>query len=303
MLMRTLVLLALLISPLVAHAQSEAALKEYFEGRTVKLKLAMPGTEDGVDVYPGTSKPLDFPRHADRIKDYGTALRAGDQALVTKLKVKAKLIEFQLDGGGYGTSGDETSSSVSVASAPRTKREQNLEAELKREIDPVRRRAIKEELDDLKARRAREDARNRAAVAEAQETKKANIRQRRLEGGSRFNIRYKDGVPATAITPEAIKEALAAYVDFDEPAPPPTEITSALPVAGSVPTGKPAQGGLPTKGMLQADVDELLGAPQRTSNRMEGRLKVSTRVYPTAAGQVTAEFVEGVLIRFSMTSN
>jgi hypothetical protein len=36
---------------------------------------------------------------------------------------------------------------------------------------------------------------------------------------------------------------------------------------------------------------------------MEGRLKVTTRVYPTAAGQVTAEFVEGVLIRFSMTSN
>ena len=199
--LRALVLVSLLIPPLAAHAQSEAALKEYFEGRTVKLKLAMPGTEDGVDVYPGTAKPLDFPRHADRLKDYGTALRAGDQALVTKLKVKAKLIEFQLDGGGYGTSGDETSSSVSVASAPRTKREQNLEAELKREQDPVRRRAMKEELDDLKARRAREDARNRAAVAEAQETKKANIRQRRLEGGSRFNIRYNDGVPATAHHP------------------------------------------------------------------------------------------------------
>jgi hypothetical protein len=303
MLMRTLVLLALLISPLVAHAQSEVALKEYFEGRTVKLKLAMPGVEDGVDVYPGTSKPLDFPRHADRIKDYGTALRAGDQALVTKLKVKAKLIEFQLDGGGYGTSGDETSSSVSVASAPRTKREQNLEAELKREIDPVRRRAIKEELDDLKARRAREDARNHAAVADAQETKKANIRQRRLEGGSRFNIRYNDGVPSTAITPEAIKDALAAYVDFDEPEPAPTEVTSALPVAGSVPVGKPGPGGLPSKGMLQADVDELLGMPKKTSDRMEGRLKVTTRVYSTPAGQVTAEFVEGVLIRFSMTSN
>jgi hypothetical protein len=300
--LRALVLVSLVI-PLAAHAQSEAALKEYFEGRTVRLKLAMPGTEDGVDVYPGTPKPLDFPRHADRLKDYGTALHSGDQALVTKLKVKAKLIEFQLDGGGYGTSGDETSSSVSVPSAPRTKREQNLEAELKREQDPVRRRALKDELDDLKARRAREDARNRASVAEAQETKKANIRQRRLEGGSRFNIRYKDGVPATAITPEAIKQALAAYVDFDEPAPAPTEVTSALPVAGSVPVGKPGPGGLPAKGMLQADVDELLGTPKKTSDRMEGRLKVTTRVYPTAAGQVTAEFVEGVLIRFSMTSN
>jgi hypothetical protein len=301
--LRALVLVSLLISPLAAHAQSEAALKEYFEGRTVKLKLAMPGTEDGVDVYAGTAKPLDFPRHADRLKDHGTALRTGDQALVTKLKVKAKLIEFQLDGGGYGTSGDETSSSVNVPSTPRTKREQNLEAELKREQDPVRRRAIKDELDDLKARRAREDARNRASVAEAQETKKANIRQRRLEGGSRFNIRYKDGVPATAITPEAIKQALAAYVDFDESAPAPTEVTSALPVAGSVPVGKPGPGGLPAKGMLQADVDELLGTPKRTSDRMEGRLKVTTRVYSTTAGQVTAEFVEGVLIRFSMTSN
>ena len=297
-----LALVSLLIPPPAAHAQSEAALKEYFEGRTVKLKLAMPGAEDGVDVYPGASRPLDFPRHAARLKNYGTALHAGDQALVTKLKVKSKLIEFQLDGGGYGTSGDETSSSVSVASAPRTKREQNLEAELKREQDPVRRRAIKEELDDLKATRAREDARNRASVAEAEESKKANIRQRRLEGGSRFNIRYNDGVPATAITPEAIKEALAAYVDFDEPAPAPTEITSALPVAGSVPAGRPAPGGLPTKGMLLADVDELLGTPKKTSDRMEGRLKVSTRVYPTTAGQVTAEFVEGVLIRFSMTS-
>ena len=225
------------------------------------------------------------------------------RSLVTKLKVKSKLIEFQLDGGGYGTSGDETSSSVSVASAPRTKREENLEAELKREQDPVRRRAMKEELDDLKARRAREDARNHAAVAEAQETKKANIRQRRLEGGSRFNVRYNDGVPATAITPEAIKEALAAYVEFEEPAAAPAEVASALPVAGSVPVGKPGPGGLPAKGMLLADVDELLGTPKKTSDRMEGRLKVTTRVYPTTAGQVTADFVEGVLIRFSMTSN
>ena len=304
MLLRALVLLSVLIPPLSAQAQSEAALKQYFEGRTVRLKLAMPGVEDGVDVYPRTSTPLDFPRHAARLKNYGTALHAGDQALVTKLKVKAKLIEFQLDGGGYGTSGDETSSSVSVASAPRTKREQNLEAELKREQDPVRRRAMREELDDLKARRAREDARNHAAVAEAQETKKANIRQRRLEGGSRFNIRYNDGVPATAITPEAIKEALATYVDFHESAAAPAEVASALPVAGSVPVGrKPGPGGLPAKGMLLADVDELLGTPKKTSDRLEGHLKVTTRVYPTTAGQVTAEFVEGVLIRFSMTSN
>lgn len=284
------------------HGQSEAVLKEHFEGRTVKLKIAMPGTEDGVDLYPGTAKPLDFPRHAARLKDYGTALKAGDEALVTKLKVKSKLIEFQLDGGGYGTSGDETSSTIVTGSTPKTKREQNLEAELKREIDPARRRAIREELDDLKAAREREDARNRAVVAEAQESRKANIRQRRLEGGSRFNLRYKNGIASAALTPDAVKAALAAYVEFPEEPAGPAPGT----VAGGEappPPAHPAPGGLPSKGMLLADVDQLLGAPRKTSERMEGRLKVSTRVYSTNAGLLTAEFVEGVLIRYTITSD
>jgi hypothetical protein len=255
-----------------------------------------------VDVYPGTARPLDFPRHADRLKDNGTALKAGQEALVTKVKVKSKLIEFQLDGGGYGTMGDETSSGVSVASTPKTKREQNLEGELKRETDPARKRELKEELDDLRRDREREDARNRASVAEAEETRKANIRQRRLEGGSRFNIRYKDGVPAAALTPDAVKAALAAYVEFPAAAPAaPEDASSPLtPASGAV---RPAAAGLPSKGMLAAEVDRLLGAPEKTSQRMEGKLKVTTRTYVTGAGRVAAEFVEGVLIRYTVTSD
>jgi hypothetical protein len=69
-------LLAVLTSGLAA--QSEAALKEYFEGKTVTSKLTLPGTEDGVDVYPGTARPLDYPKYADRLKDYGTAIRPGE---------------------------------------------------------------------------------------------------------------------------------------------------------------------------------------------------------------------------------
>src|SRR6476469_7146982 len=246
MAVRSLILIAGLLVPAAAQAQSEAALRDYFEGRTVKVKLAMPGTEDGIDVYPGTPKPLDYPRHASRLKQYGTAIKSGSDALVTKVKVKSKLIEFQLDGGGYGTMGDETSSSVSVSDAPKTKREQNLEGQLKRETDPAQRRAMNEELDDLRAERERENARNRAAVADAQESKKANIRQRRLEGGSRFNIRYRDGVPASALTAENVKAALDAYLEFPEHEAS-TDASSPQPFgvagAGTVPGA-----GLPTKG-------------------------------------------------------
>jgi hypothetical protein len=300
---RSLILIASLLMPGVLRAQSEAALREYFEGRTVQVKLAMPGAEDGVDIYPGTSKPLDYPRHASRLKQYGTAIKPGSDALVTKVKVKSNLIEFQLDGGGYGTMGDETSSSVSVPNTPKTKREQNLEGELKRTSDPARRRAIKEELDDLKAEREREDARNRASVADAQEAKKANIRQRRLEGGSRFNLRYRDGVPASALTVESVKQALAAYLDFPEPAT--AESTTPQPFGAGTSgaaSGPAAVSGLPSKGMLQEDVDHMLGTPEKSTDRPEGKLKVTTRVYSTKAGRVAAEFVEGVLIRYTVTS-
>jgi hypothetical protein len=271
---RVLPLAPCLLTPIL-HAQSEAALKERLEGRPITLKLAMPGTEDGVDVYPGAQKPLDYPRYASRLKNFGTAIKSGQSALITEIKVKSNLIEFQLDGGGYGTMGDETSSSVSVSPAPKTKREQNLEGELRRETDPARKRDIKEELDQLRKEREREDARNRATVAEAEEHKKENIRQRRIEGGSRFNLRYRDGVPRSALTAEAVMQA-----------PPPA------------PTSR-----LPKKGMSLEEADALLGTPKSTSQRSEGKLKVVTRTYAMDGGRVTAEFVEGVLIRYTVSSD
>jgi hypothetical protein len=281
--------LALAAGPLAA--QSEAALKAYFEGRTVTPKLAMPGTEHGVDIYPGSARPLDYPRYADRLKDFGTAIKAGDPVTVTKLKVKSKLIEFQLGGGGYGTFGDETSSNVATGETPKTKRERNLEAELKRETDPVKKRALKEELDDLKAAREREDARNRSTVAEAEEHRKQNIRQRRLEGGSRFNLRYQDRVPAGALSPDAVMAALGQYVDFGQLR------ADAAPAAE--PVRKP---GSLRKGMLLPEVDAFLGPPVASSELKEGRLRVMQRKYSAPMGLVTADFVEGVLVRYTLTS-
>jgi hypothetical protein len=284
--------LALLLANAPLAAQSESALKEYFEGRTVTPKLALPGTENGVDIYPGSIRPLDYPRYADRLKDFGTSIKPGEPVTVTKIKVKSKHIEFQLGGGGYGTFGDETSSNVSTAAAPKTRREKNLEAELKREADPARKRAMKEELDELRVAREREDARNRSAVAEAQEHRKQNIRQRRLEGGSRFNLRYADRVPADAVTPEAVMTALEKYVDFGQLRSSEGEATvSSKPRAGSL-----------RKGMLLPEADALLGPPATTTERKEGSLKVVERTYSAPMGQVSAWFVEGVLIRYTLTS-
>jgi hypothetical protein len=278
------------------QAQSEADLKRHFEGKRVTLKIAMPGTEQGVDIYPGTDRPLDYPRYADRLKDHGTAIRPGDQAMITRIRVKGRHIEFQLDGGGYGTMSDETSSGISVPVTPKSKREKNLEAEREREKDPARKRELNEELDDLRSAREREDARNRAEVADAEEQKKQNIRQRRLEGGSRFNVRYRDRLPAAVLTPAGLEAALADYVSFDE------QSGDTTATAGRGPAPRPI--GLPRKGMLAREVEEMLGQPLSTSERDEGSLRVVTRTYRAPdGGVVTAQFVDDVLFRYSVTSN
>jgi hypothetical protein len=277
----------------VAAGQSEGDLRRYFEGRTVVVKLDLPGTDDGVDVYPGTSQPIDFPKHAGRLKKFGTAIRRGDEALITKLRVKKDLIEFQLDGGGYGTFGDDTDPNVSVPTVSKSERERNLEKDLERAKDPAAKRKIKEELDQLRRDRERENDRLRAQAESARQLKEANIHQRRLEGGSRFNLRYRGGVPDGEATPDAVMRALAEYLDF-----------SPVLAARSERPGldRPGDRSQLRKGLLVDEVDAILGRPDSISRREEGSLTVSTSVYLTADSRIEAEFVEGVLIRFVISS-
>lgn len=196
--------------------QTEADLKRYFEGRRVVVKLDMPATKDGINVHPEKAQAVDYNRYGNLLKNYGVGVREGDRIMITKIKVKDKHIEFQLGGGGYGTFGDETSASVYVPSASKTRREKNLEKELKYENDRRRRRQIKEELDYLRREREREDSRNRAEAAEAEEIAKIRIEEKRVRGGSRFNIRFERKLTGNDLTPEAIMDALAEYVEFDE---------------------------------------------------------------------------------------
>ncbi|MEP6573896.1 MAG: hypothetical protein ABJD11_14425 [Gemmatimonadota bacterium] len=302
-----LVLLALATLPL--QAQNEAALKQYFEGRTLTVKLDMPATEQGVDVFPDASPAIDFNKYAQRIKTYGTAIHNGQSMLVTKIKVKDKLIEFQLGGGGFGTFSDNTSTSVYTPTAEKTKRERDIEHDLKTETEPAARRKLQEELDGLKRDREREDARLKAMTADAQEKKRETVRTQALGAGSRFNLRFAKGVPASALTPEAIMRALDDYLDFSTV--PGDGISGSTALAGAnTGAGRPdgacqipavGNGGL-RKGLSRAEVETLMGKPERATERSEGSLKVVAAVYSSSDSHIEAEFVEGVLVRYAISS-
>src|SRR3954469_10012806 len=150
------ILALMVMTPLVASAQSEEELKRYFEGRFVTVKLDMPATKDGVNLYPGRQRPLDYSDYGNRIKRSGISLRVGDSTMITRIKVKGSHVEFQLGGGGYGTAGDETASGPSYSPASKSSREKRIEDELKNETDSKRRRELKDELDSLRRKRERD---------------------------------------------------------------------------------------------------------------------------------------------------
>lgn len=280
-----------------AQAQSEAALRDYFEGKTVVVKIDMPATQAGIDVYADARRPIDFDEYTRRVKDSGIALRNGDSVMITKVRVKDKLIEFQLGGGGFGTFSDDTSGSVYVPAESKSKREKDLEKEIKNETDPARKRRMQSELDDLKRDREREDRRNQAAATAAAEEKKRRIAEQRLHAGSRFNLRYQGSVPS-GITPGEVMAALAEYVEF-----PFTDRVTRPGVKGDPPSSSPGtHRTAPYKGMTWQQAQDTFGPPEKTSDRMEGKLKVTTATFSRDDQRIEAEFVEGVMIRYSISS-
>jgi hypothetical protein len=291
--MKNVFFLLLLLGSSLTFAQtlkvdSQADLEQFFEGRKVRVKIDMPATKYGIDVYPTRNPQMNFDDYAKRLKQFGTAVKEGDFLLITKVKVKKDLIEFQLGGGGFGTAGDDSSTYISTPSPEKTRREKDLERDLKTVSDPAQKKKMKQELDDLRQDRAREDARLRTIALEAEEFKKARVREQAKSAGSRFNIRYDNAIPGYALTPEAVIQALAAYVEFA-----PVAATSST-------TTDPATLPRLHKGMSDEEVEELLGYPNSQTDRQEGKLTVNTWTYKKGNRMIEAEFVNNVLIRYAL---
>ena len=305
-----------------AHAQNEAALRAAFEGKQVTVKVDMPATSKGIDVFPQDQMPVNWREVANRMKEYGTALKPGQQVMITKVVVKKDShIEFQLGGGGWGTFGDHmnSSSSVSATTESESSEEKALKARIKQAQGPTERKRLEKELNNVRTARERENSKAKAEAAQANEAREANLRVKRAESGSRFNIRYKNGIPPYYLTPEGIAEALAQYVEIpgirivasgDNAAAP--AAANAL-TAGSTSSGQavtsttaPATGSAQAvlalkKGLTVAEVEALLGPANSANEVKEGSMTVMKRVYKVDGKKVAASFVGGVLIDFTIS--
>jgi hypothetical protein len=258
-----------------AGAQDEAALKSYFEGKRVVVRIDMPGAADGVDVRGDRDRTMNIQRYRNDLRRYGTAIHAGEGVTVTLIKVKKDNIEFQLAGGGFGTFGDDASTSVNYPDVQKSNREKDLEKKVKAETDRDRKRELQHELDDLRDRR--------------EEQKRERIAEQRLRGGSRFNIRYEDRVPV-GVKPDDIVATLAEFVDFR---------------AGEGGGEAPMPRGDITqlkKGLHRSEAERLFGRPVQSTEKREGSIVITTLTFVVGEQRIAADFVEDVLVRYTISS-
>jgi len=270
-------------------AQGEAALKTALEGRRVTLRMDMPGSSDGVDVHADAGRAIDFHDYNNDLKRYGVALRAGDSVPITLVKVKKDLVEVQLAGGGFGTFGDDTNTSADIPFVEKSGREKDLEKRVKDEDDRDQRRRLQNELDELRDRRERENRRIRAERERIEEAKKERIAEHRLRGGSRFNLRYKGAIPS-GLRAEDVIAALSEYIDFDGRG---TWRDDALPEGDIT---------MLRKGMSRGEAERAFGRPVDVSERRDGGLLVTTLAFDVGDQRVVADFVEDVLVKYTVTS-
>jgi hypothetical protein len=269
-------------------------------GQEVVLKLDMPGTQQGVDLRFNKDNPMNWKEYANRLKSNGISIHKGDSARVTSVVVKKDLIEFQLDGGGFGTFLDDSSTTVTPKYVEKSDYEKQLERDLSNATDPDRRRQLQRDLDREKSRRERQENDNRAAAQIASQIKAEKVADKRLQGGSRFNLRWAGAVPADQNNPSAVMKLLSEYVSISSPqqAGPAPMLQNAA-VDGSVPATAHLK-----RGMKMDEVSSLFGPGKQLSESVSpDGLKTQVVQYTTGDRSVQVTYVEGLVVRYSISSN
>ena len=296
------------LSAAPVQAQTEWDLKQAFEGKFVIVKMDMPATQRGVDLYPDRQPSVDFREYSARVREFGVALKPGDRIMVTTVRVKKKNIEFQLGGGGYGVFGDDTGY-VYVPEESKSRREKDLEKWIKDERDYERRRRMQRELDDLRRDRERENRRARSESRELTAQKESEIASKRLDAGSRFNLWFEEFRLASRVpTPREMRLMLAQFVDFEDgPGPRPGMRPDVGPGARPLPPPPAPRGDLARvselrRGMSMDEVHDMLGDPTRNKAGRQGELTTVTEWYEDGDRVTEVVYVGNVIVRFSTAS-
>ena len=85
-------------------AQSATDLEQFFTGKTVTMRIDLPATREGINVYPERSEPFDYPEYEKRMERHGALVRGFEVVTISELNVNGNQIEVRV--AGFGTPSD-----------------------------------------------------------------------------------------------------------------------------------------------------------------------------------------------------
>jgi len=186
---------------------------------------------------------------------------------------------------------------------PKSRYENDLERDIRRETDPVRRRRMEADLSRERSRRYAEERRERAAAETASAIKRQEVMERRLRGGSRFNLRRVVGT--MEVMPNQMMDWLREYVDFSGEAGgrPLVESPRQQQQQQTLPPVSRNDGPLLRRGMAMDEVQNKLGRGKLLSESV-GADNILTQQWEfvTTDQVVNVTAVEGLVIKYTMTS-
>ena len=285
------------------HGQSEVALREYFQGMNVTAKADLPAAKTGVDIYPDAAPTINNAQVGKQVRKFGVAIRRDDSITIKDVRVTARSIEVEFGPSESRAANSDTAPTVSVATTA-SQSERKLAQDIDRETDPARREKMQEELNELILRRAREEARLKAAMVQlaAARAKEDFDRQRATSNATRFNLLFPNGVPSRALSPDYLIAALKPWIDFDREASISATQDSMPAATRQVPDQEPPPSIELRKGLTEAELRRMFGDPIKREPRTVGDLHVELLTFKENGTIVEATMVEGVLVRFTESS-
>jgi hypothetical protein len=188
----TAVLAVLALSHLaLAQETPEDRIKRSLEGRHMIVKMDMPASDMGVDVFvDNTNVSIDQDRYKRLLRESGIGIKEGSRPRITSVRFAGGGIELDLDGGGSPSRDWVVGRATLNEPVPVAKsdREVELERRLQDERNNSVIAALRAELDAEQTRRLDLEQRNHVAFNRAAKLRIEHINENRKNMGSKLRI-------------------------------------------------------------------------------------------------------------------
>lgn len=199
----------------LAQDDGEQRIRKALEGRFVLTKMDLPAIETGVEmIFDDANVSYDDAAYKKLVKQYGVAVKKGSRAKITAVRISAKGIEIDLDGGG--SPGREWivkgMTLTDPLPAPKSDREIDLERQLQLEHNAEAASYLRAEIEYERQRRVTQDERNRTTYERMVRLRSEYIEENRKSWGSKLIVVVRSRKPS--VTMRDMMTSLARYVEI-----------------------------------------------------------------------------------------